>query len=102
MDCTECNKPVEETVYVTYATGETEEMPLCAECQSDYLNGSYVSAIADSLPDSGGEPRHFARCTDCGEVYPAQSSEGEGLRPIGVENGTCECGNSQFQPLVEN
>lgn len=44
---------------------------------------------------SGGEPETFAKCTSCGSIYPAQSSD-DGLRPVGTD-GACNCGNTDFQ-----
>lgn len=46
-------------------------------------------------PGSGGEPQQFGRCTQCSHVYPVQSTEDGGLRPIGT-GGTCSCGNDEF------
>lgn len=52
-------------------------------------------------PNQGGEPQSLAGCTDCREIYPAQTTADGGLRPIGLEDGSCTCGNPEFQSVVE-
>ena len=101
MECIECEKPVEGDVLVAFSTGETKQLPLCTECKEAYAKGEFVSAVKDDHPDSGGESRHLAKCTTCGEIYPAQMSAENNLRPVGLEDGTCVCGNPEFRPFVE-
>jgi hypothetical protein len=50
-------------------------------------------------PSSGGEPSQLGICTGCGRVYPLQAG-GDTLRPIGTD-GSCRCGNSEFEPLAD-
>lgn len=51
-------------------------------------------------PSSGGEPSRLGTCTDCGRVYPLQAGAGT-LRPIGTD-GSCRCGNDEFEPLSDD
>lgn len=55
--------------------------------------------MTDKEPKNGGEPTLFARCTDCGEIYPAQEAENEDYRPVGTD-GSCKCGNEEFELAV--
>lgn len=50
-------------------------------------------------PDSGGEPEGIGRCTSCGNTYAIQDENGT-ARPIGTD-GTCDCGNDEFETVVE-
>ena len=47
-------------------------------------------------PDAGGMPETFGKCTDCGTIYPVQATEDGELRPVGTD-GTCSCGNDEFE-----
>ena len=47
---------------------------------------------------TGGEPTHFALCTDCGRAYAAQLKTENKSRPVGL-HGECQCGNDEFVPL---
>ncbi len=51
-------------------------------------------------PASGGEPQTFGRCTACGTVYAVQRTKEGNIRPVGTD-GSCGCGNEQFEPLFE-
>jgi len=101
MHCTECEAPVDSTTVVTFITGKTEALTLCADCKAEYRQGAFVSAVAEEEPETGGDAQHIAKCADCGEVYPTQSSPEHDLRPVGLEDGTCVCGGADFRPLVE-
>jgi len=46
-------------------------------------------------PKSGGDPTGVARCSACGNVYPAQELGSGHCRPIGTD-GSCACGNEEF------
>ncbi|WP_168192926.1 MULTISPECIES: hypothetical protein [Halostella] len=48
-------------------------------------------------PEAGGIPQTFARCTECGTIYPAQLTDDDNLRPVGTD-GSCSCGNDEFEP----
>lgn len=50
---------------------------------------------------SGGEPETFGQCTECGAIYPAQNPTDDTLRPVGTD-GTCDCGNDEFEPPTAN
>lgn len=52
-------------------------------------------------PDQGGEPQRFGECVACGEIYPTQTTDEDGLRPIGLKEGSCPCGNAEFRPATE-
>ncbi|MCD2201433.1 MULTISPECIES: hypothetical protein [unclassified Halobacterium] len=53
--------------------------------------------MADDGSDTGGSPDVIVGCTDCSSTYPAQQA-GDGYRPIGTD-GTCDCGNDEFEPI---
>ncbi|SFR93566.1 hypothetical protein SAMN05216559_1323 [Halomicrobium zhouii] len=50
--------------------------------------------------NSGGTPQTLGRCSECGSVYPVQTTASGELRPIGTDGG-CECGNDDFEPVSE-
>ncbi|SIR32798.1 hypothetical protein SAMN05421858_2271 [Haladaptatus litoreus] len=50
-------------------------------------------------PENGGEPTVIAKCTECGDIYPAQEATDGNYRPIGT-NGSCNCGNRDFEPAT--
>ena len=102
MECIECGEPAATETVVTYSTGNTEELVLCAECKAEYRDGAFVAAVRGEKPSTGGEPEQLAKCTECGELYLAQVSAENNLRPIGVDKGTCACGNAEFLPYIEN
>lgn len=101
MECIECETTVERPTLVTFITGKLEQLPLCAECAAEYEEGAFVESVADGAPATGGEPQQIAKCSSCGKVYPAQLTSGGGLRPVGLEAGSCVCGNTEFRPVVE-
>ena len=68
MNCTECETPVEATTLVTFTTGKTEELPLCAECREAYREGAFVSEVTKEPHDTGGEVLTPRKCADCGEI----------------------------------
>lgn len=37
----------------------------------------------------------FAKCVECGHIYPAQETKNENYRPVGT-GGECECGSDDF------
>lgn len=45
---------------------------------------------------TGGAPETAAMCSACGNVYPVQETDEGDLRPVGTD-GTCECGNDEFE-----
>ena len=47
----------------------------------------------------GGEPTGFAKCIDCRSIYLVQEKTDGVYRPIGMANGSCSCGNGEFEPL---
>lgn len=107
-DCQECEGVGADVVRVTYTNETTEERWLCVACREEYLEGGFVAAVSEpgspmsrNEPSQGGEPQQFAACTDCGDIYPAQATDDGGFRPIGLENGCCPCGNSEFRAVVE-
>lgn len=101
MDCTECGTAVQNPSVVTFITGKMMQLPLCTDCRKEYEKGTFVSSVSDDSPVHGGEPQKIAKCADCGEIYPAQMSSGDGLRPVGLEDGSCVCGNSEFRPFID-
>ena len=56
-----------------------------------------IATMADDGSDTGGSPDVIVGCTDCNSTYPAQLA-GDGYRPIGTD-GTCDCGNDEFEPI---
>lgn len=79
-----------------------EELPLCTDCKADYKEGTFVSSVSDETPSHAGQPQKVGRCTECGEIYPAQVTSDNDLRPVGRKGGTCLCGNGEFQLIGEN
>ncbi|CQH52888.1 uncharacterized protein HHUB_1897 [Halobacterium hubeiense] len=57
--------------------------------------------MSSTEPSQGGEPQAVAECTACSAIFPAQVTGDGGLRPIGLEDGTCTCGNVEFQSIIE-
>lgn len=55
---------------------------------------------SEETPGSGGEPETFGKCTECHAIYPVQRTESDGLRPVGTD-GSCRCGNGDFQIAFE-
>lgn len=101
MNCVECGRSVQTRVLVTFTTGRMEELPLCPDCQSEYEEGAFVSSVSDETPSHGGQPQKVGRCTECGEIYPAQVTSNNQLRPVGRKDGTCLCGNAEFKLIGE-
>ncbi len=55
--------------------------------------------MTEKCPAKGGDPDVFARCADCGKIYPAQETTNGSYRPIGTD-GSCNCGNEEFRPAL--
>ncbi|MFB6220678.1 MAG: hypothetical protein ABEH90_04495 [Halolamina sp.] len=102
MDCVECGTSVQTPALVTFTTGKVKQLPLCTDCRKEYEEGAFVSSVSNDSPTHGGEPQKIAKCTDCGEIYPAQMTAEDGLRPVGLEDGSCVCGNTEFQPFIDS
>lgn len=47
--------------------------------------------------ERGESPDTFGKCTECGRIYTAQKSKNGTLQPVGTD-GSCECGNTEFEP----
>jgi len=101
MECVECETSVQRPAVVTFVTGKVEVLALCTDCAGEYREGEFVDAVSAETPTTGGEPQKIVKCSDCGEVYPAQTTAEGTLRPVGQKAGRCSCGNSEFRPLVE-
>ena len=52
-------------------------------------------------PRSGGDPQTIGYCTECRTIYPVQTTPDGSLRPVGTD-GTCTCGNDEFEPRSDS
>ncbi|WP_436923002.1 hypothetical protein [Halosimplex amylolyticum] len=51
----------------------------------------------DGSEDDDGEAL-VGECTECGQVYSLQTGADGSVVPLGTD-GTCQCGNDEFEPL---
>ena len=103
ITCQECGADTACTVWVTYEGDGAAGLKLCEACLSEFGEREFVTGVVQTDPadpDQGGKPQQLGVCRECGSVYPTQTTDEGGLRPIGLENGSCHCGNSEFRPVL--
>ncbi|MFC7141633.1 hypothetical protein ACFQMA_17570 [Halosimplex aquaticum] len=49
--------------------------------------------------DAVDEEALVGECTECGQVYSLQMGADGAVVPLGTD-GTCQCGNDEFEPLT--
>lgn len=45
MKCGECEENTGEPVRVEYTTGNTEILPLCEDCRTEFLDGGFIHEV---------------------------------------------------------